>query len=54
MIGYTLPEIRRLLISLIQACSPDPDSVWSWSRWRRRRQYQARLCHYRRRGYAFT
>ena len=24
MIGYTLPEIRRLLVSLIQACSPTP------------------------------
>src|SRR6266576_5796459 len=44
MIGYTLPEIRRLLISLIHACAPDPEDVWSWSRWRRRRQYQARLC----------
>jgi hypothetical protein len=54
MIGYTLPEIRRLLISLVQACAPDPGDVWSWSRWRRRRQYQARLCHYRRRGYALT
>jgi hypothetical protein len=54
MIGYTLPEIRRLLISLIQACSPAPESVWSWSYWRRRRQYQARQCHYRQRGYAFT
>jgi len=54
MIGYTLPEIRRLLISLIQRNAPDPEHVWSWSRWRRRRQYQARLCHYRRRGYALT
>jgi len=27
MIGYTLPEIRRLLISLIQHYSPDPESV---------------------------
>ena len=54
MIGYTLPEIRRLLISLVQACSPDPKGVWSWSRWRRRRQYQARLSHYRRRGYHLT
>ncbi len=52
MIGYTLPEIRRLLISLVHACSPDPEGVWS--RWRRRRQYQARLCHYRQRGYALT
>ena len=54
MFGYTLPEIRRLLINLIQVYSPDPVHVWSWSRWRRRRQYQARLCHYRRRGYALT
>jgi hypothetical protein len=54
MIGYTLPEIRRLLVSLIQACTPDPEHVWAWSTWRRRRQYQARLCHYRRRGYALT
>ena len=29
MIGYTLPEIRGLLISLVQACSPDPEGVWS-------------------------
>jgi len=29
MISYTLPQIRRLLISLIQACSPDPEAVWS-------------------------
>jgi SRSO17 transposase len=54
MIGYTLPEIRRLLISLIQRYAPDPEAVWSWSRWRRRRQYQARLCHYRRYGYQLT
>jgi hypothetical protein len=54
MIGYTLPEIRRLLIRLVQACSPDPEGVWRWSRWRRRRQYQARQCHYRQRGYALT
>ncbi len=54
MIGYTLPEVRRLLISLIQRYAPDPEKVWSWSRWRRRRQYQARLSHYRRRGYALT
>ena len=54
MIGYTLAELRRLLISLVQARSPDPGGVWSWSNWRRRRQYQARVCHYRRRGYALT
>jgi hypothetical protein len=41
MIGYTLPEIRRLLVSLVQASALDPEDVWRWSRWRRRRQYQA-------------
>ena len=51
MIGYTLAELRRLLISLVQARAPDSESVWSWSRWR---QYQARICHYQRRGYALT
>jgi len=54
MIGYTLAELRRLLISLVQARAPDPERAWSWSRWRRRRQYQARACHYRQRGYALT
>jgi hypothetical protein len=43
---------RRLLTGLVQRYAPDPERIWSWSRWRRRRQYQARLCHYRRRGYA--
>lgn len=47
-------EHSRLLTGLIQACVPDPGHVWAWSAWRRRRQYQARLCHYRRRGYALT
>jgi len=54
MIGYTLAELRRLLTSLVQARAPGPEGIWSWSRWRRRRQYQARVCHYRRRGYALT
>ena len=30
MIGYTLPEIRRLLISLVQAYAADPEDVWRW------------------------
>ena len=34
--------------------APGPEDVWSWSRWRRLRQYQARLYHYRHRGYALT
>jgi SRSO17 transposase len=53
--GHALID-RELYLprSLVQAWAPDPGSVWCWSRWRRRRQYQARLCHYRRRGYALT
>lgn len=54
MIGYTLPEIRRLLINLVHRYLPEPEHVWSWSHWRRRRQYQARLSHYRRRGHPLT
>jgi hypothetical protein len=51
MIGYTVPEIRRLLLSLAFTSLHPPDRVWAWSRWRRRRQHQARISHYRRRGY---
>jgi len=54
MIGYTLAELRRLLNSLAYTRAPDPDGIWAWSGWRRRRQYQARICHYQRRGYALT
>jgi hypothetical protein len=54
MIGYTVSELRRLLIHLIQARAPDPEHTWSWSRWRRRRQHQARQCHYKQRSYELT
>ena len=54
MTGCTLAELRRLLNSLVQARAPGPDGIWSWSGWRRRRQYQACQCHYRRRGCALT
>jgi hypothetical protein len=54
MIGYTLSEIRRLLINLVHRYLPEPGQVWAWSDWRRRRQHQARLSHYKRRGYPLT
>jgi hypothetical protein len=54
MIGYTVAEIRRLLIRTAQQEPPAIDHAWSWSRWRRKRQYQARISHYRRRGYALA
>ena len=52
MIGNTLAEIRRLLAKIAPQQPAGPDHAWSWSRWRRKRQYQARICRYRRRGYA--
>ena len=43
-------EIRRLLATLVLAPVACLTSAISWSNWRRRRQHQARTCHYRRRG----
>ena len=50
LIPLTANEIRRLLAHLVLAPIHGLDQRLSWSRWRRRRQYQARRCHYRRRG----
>jgi hypothetical protein len=54
MIGFTLPEIRRLLTKLVLRVTDAADHVWSWSYFRHRRQHQARLSHYKRRGYPLT
>jgi hypothetical protein len=54
MIGFTLPEIRRLLTKLILRVTDAADHIWAWSRFRRRRRHQARLSHYKRRGYPLT
>jgi hypothetical protein len=43
MIGYTLPEIRRLLTKLILRVTDAAKHVWAWSRWRCRRQVD-RFC----------
>ncbi|MFQ6326928.1 hypothetical protein ACLMAL_12395 [Nocardia sp. CWNU-33] len=53
MIALTLPEIRRLLIAFVLTRLEPADHTWAWSRWRRR-QHQARLSHYRRRGHPLT
>lgn len=50
MVGFTLPEIRRLLTKLVLRVTDAADHVWAWSRLRLRRQHQARLGHYKRRG----
>ncbi|MGC7103201.1 hypothetical protein ACPZ19_51850, partial [Amycolatopsis lurida] len=54
MIRFTLPEIRRLLTRLVLRVADAAEHVWAWSRFRRRRQHQARLSHYKRRGYPLT
>jgi hypothetical protein len=54
MIALTLPEVRRLLIALLLTAHRAAEHVWSWSIWRRRRQHQSRLSHYKRRGYPLT
>src|SRR3954454_13271360 len=52
LIALTVPELRRLLNTLIRTPRPDLDSAADWSWWRRRRQDQARRAHYRARGQA--
>jgi SRSO17 transposase len=49
LLPLTLPEVRRLLCSLLLAKLPQERAVLSWSCWRRRHQLRAKRCHYRRR-----
>jgi hypothetical protein len=34
MIGYTIAEIRRLLIKIASQQPSGSEHAWSWSRWR--------------------
>jgi hypothetical protein len=45
----TSNEIRRLFTKLVLAVTDTTEHVWHWSGYRRRRQQQARACHYRKR-----
>jgi SRSO17 transposase len=45
----TVPEVRRLMCSLLLAGLPEQRAVLRWSRWRRRHQLRAKRCHCRRR-----
>jgi hypothetical protein len=54
MIGFTPPKIRRLLTKLILRVADTAEHIWARSRFRRRRQHQARLSHYKRRGHPLT
>ena len=50
LIPPTLPEVRRLMRYLLLRRLPDQRSALCWSRWRRKHQMRAKLCHRRRQG----
>ena len=54
MIDLTIPETRRLFTKLVLRVLATAEHVWAWSCWRRRRQHEAKLSHYKRRGYPLT
>ncbi|MCY4519776.1 MAG: hypothetical protein OXC13_03250 [Caldilineaceae bacterium] len=43
-----MPEIRRLWRRLLRPVVADMKQVLAWSDWRRRHQWVAQGCHYRR------
>ena len=51
MIDLTVPEVRRLLLAFTLTRPTDHNHVLAWSYFRRHRQWQARVSHYRQRGY---
>ncbi|TQE20169.1 hypothetical protein SipoB123_29470 [Streptomyces ipomoeae] len=48
----SLAEIRRLITRLTDRRPAPIDHILHWSTWRRRRQHQARISHYKRRGHS--
>ena len=50
LIPVTLPEVRRLLVRCLLTRVPCREHALDWSRWHRRHQHRAKLCHYRARG----
>lgn len=48
LLPWTLPEVKRLLWTLLWSTLPTLFTVWHWSIWRRRKQERARQCHYQR------
>ncbi|HYQ67969.1 hypothetical protein [Actinophytocola sp.] len=54
MIGFTLPESRRLITKLVLRVTDAAEHVWAWSSFRRRRRHQARLGRNKRGGYPLT
>lgn len=50
LIPLTLNEFRRLFDTLVLGSTATNTSILKWSLWRRRHQFIARECHYRRRS----
>lgn len=49
LLPTTVPELRRLMCSLLLAELPEKAAVVGWSHWRRCHQLRAKRCHQRRR-----
>jgi len=48
LVALTVPEVRRLLASMVWPPPSEPGHVLAWSTWRRRHQARARRAHYQR------
>ena len=49
--GLVTPTVRLGVTGLARLGHHPVDHLLHWSRWRRRRQHQARTSHYKRRGH---
>ncbi|PHM60830.1 transposase [Xenorhabdus stockiae] len=49
LIALSVSELRNLLSKLMKKTRETVEQILSWSDWRRRHQYRAQQCHYRRR-----
>jgi hypothetical protein len=48
LIRLSVPEVRKLLLQVVWDFVIPKPHVFDWSRWRRRHQYYAKCCHYKR------
>ncbi|WP_143707575.1 hypothetical protein [Xenorhabdus szentirmaii] len=49
LIALSVAELRKLLSKLMEKAGETVEQFLHWSSWRRRHQYAAQQCHYRRR-----
>ncbi|MDC9591984.1 hypothetical protein PSI23_22640, partial [Xenorhabdus sp. XENO-10] len=49
-VPLSVAELRKLLSKLMEKAGKTIEQILHWSDWRRRHQYRAQQCHYRRRG----